>query len=130
MRYKVCVHANATNSTNEKWTQIIPAVSACSDGVVVDTTPPSPSTVWIGWKEHNQYQVRHMSDQRDLIDAEELLKITITKSLLKTPIKDTHTTHTHPHTHTTHARSPTKQKYIFKHWIVHLWLKESRLQMY
>ena len=60
-RYKVCVHANAINITHEEWTQIIPAISACSDGVVVDTTPPSPGTVWIGWKEHSNYQVPHMS---------------------------------------------------------------------
>ena len=56
-RYKVCIHANVTNSTYEKWTQIISEVSACSDGIVVDITPPSPGRVWIGWHDHIHYQV-------------------------------------------------------------------------
>ncbi|XP_072034094.1 uncharacterized protein [Amphiura filiformis] len=56
-RYRVCLHANATNITHDEWTEIIPKVSACSDGVIVDITPPVAGQVWIGWREHSQYQI-------------------------------------------------------------------------
>ncbi len=56
-RYKVCIHANSTNKTHETWTETIDGVSACSDGIVVDITPPVVGQVWIGWHEHLQFQV-------------------------------------------------------------------------
>ena len=56
-RYRVCLHVNATNINHEEWTQELPEISACSDGVVVDITPPLSGQVWIGWQEHTQYQV-------------------------------------------------------------------------
>ena len=57
-RYKVCIHTNSTNITHETWwTETIEGVSACSDGIVVDITPPVVGQVWIGWHEHLQFQV-------------------------------------------------------------------------
>ncbi|XP_053401094.1 uncharacterized protein LOC123523194 isoform X2 [Mercenaria mercenaria] len=55
-RYVVCVHANATNLRHELWTQELPEINACSDGVTVDLTPPSTGDVWIGNHKHILYQ--------------------------------------------------------------------------
>ena len=59
-RYHVCIHANSTTQTFEKWEGILPEVSSCSDGVVIDITPPNPGQVWIGWDTHIQYQVQKL----------------------------------------------------------------------
>ncbi|XP_033637440.1 uncharacterized protein LOC117298344 isoform X1 [Asterias rubens] len=54
--YRICIHADEVTIEHEKWTETLPSVSSCSDGVVVDTTPPTPGSVWIGWGNHNKYQ--------------------------------------------------------------------------
>ncbi|KAK3101031.1 hypothetical protein FSP39_000383, partial [Pinctada imbricata] len=46
-RYIVCLHGNRTEIPHEKWTQILPDLNTCSDGVVVDLTPPVAGDVWI-----------------------------------------------------------------------------------
>ena len=56
-RYRICIHADEVTIEHEKWTETLPSVSSCSDGVVVDTTPPTPGSVWIGWSNKNKYQV-------------------------------------------------------------------------
>ncbi|XP_061176007.1 uncharacterized protein LOC133184958 [Saccostrea echinata] len=54
-RYIVCIHTEYTEIQHEKWTQVLPEINECSDGVVVDLTPPSVGNVWIG-KQGQQYQ--------------------------------------------------------------------------
>ncbi|XP_072048763.1 uncharacterized protein [Amphiura filiformis] len=56
-RYIVCIHGDATTIKHEKWTENVDTISACSDGVVVDTTPPIAGNVWIGWNNDNIYQI-------------------------------------------------------------------------
>ncbi|XP_022102003.1 uncharacterized protein LOC110985345 [Acanthaster planci] len=56
MRYRICIHADEVTLEHELWKEELPAVSSCSDGVVVDTTPPTPGPVWIGWSQHRTYQ--------------------------------------------------------------------------
>ncbi|XP_038050780.1 uncharacterized protein LOC119723938 isoform X2 [Patiria miniata] len=56
MRYRICIHADAVTLEHELWNEPLPAVSSCSDGVVIDTTPPTPGSVWIGWNQHQTYQ--------------------------------------------------------------------------
>ncbi|XP_071082513.1 uncharacterized protein [Haliotis cracherodii] len=46
--YYVCVHADARTVENEKWTEDLPEVNSCSDGVTVDVTPPSGGRVFLG----------------------------------------------------------------------------------
>ncbi|XP_071784665.1 uncharacterized protein [Asterias amurensis] len=55
-RYRICIHADEVTLEHEKWSEALPSVSSCSDGVVIDTTPPTPGSVWIGWSSHNNYQ--------------------------------------------------------------------------
>ncbi|XP_062606252.1 uncharacterized protein LOC134268062, partial [Saccostrea cucullata] len=55
-RYIVCIHTEYTEIKHEKWTQVLPEVNECSDGIVVDLTPPSTGKVWIG-KQGQQYQI-------------------------------------------------------------------------
>ncbi|XP_022103295.1 uncharacterized protein LOC110986023 [Acanthaster planci] len=55
-RYRICIHADEVTLKHELWEELLPAVSSCSDGVVVDTTPPTPGSVWIGWSQHQIYQ--------------------------------------------------------------------------
>ncbi|XP_060084880.1 uncharacterized protein LOC132564227 [Ylistrum balloti] len=55
-RYIVCLHAGSTVIQQETWTQTLEAVSMCSDGVVVDLTPPIPGNVWIGHVPGSLYQ--------------------------------------------------------------------------
>ena len=57
-RYRICIHADQKTIKHEVWTETLPPVSSCSDGVVVDTTPPTPGSVWIGWNQHQVYQVK------------------------------------------------------------------------
>ncbi|XP_071084119.1 uncharacterized protein [Haliotis cracherodii] len=47
-RFYVCIHADEKNAPFEKWTSQLTEVNACSDGITVDLTPPSPGTVHIG----------------------------------------------------------------------------------
>ena len=56
-RYVVCIHANATVNVFEKWTQELPEISVCSNGITVDLTPPTPNDVWIGNQYGQKYQV-------------------------------------------------------------------------
>ncbi|KAK3581570.1 hypothetical protein CHS0354_031918 [Potamilus streckersoni] len=55
-RYVICIHANKTAITKERWIQYLEAVSACSDGVTVDIAPPTPGKVWIGTEDTQMYQ--------------------------------------------------------------------------
>ncbi|XP_035661568.1 uncharacterized protein LOC118405866 [Branchiostoma floridae] len=55
-RYHICVHANKTLQVFEKWSMELPAVSACSDGITVDHTPPTPGKVWIENSDDKSYQ--------------------------------------------------------------------------
>ncbi|XP_022107048.1 uncharacterized protein LOC110988105 [Acanthaster planci] len=55
-RYRICIHADEVTVQHELWNEPLPAVSSCSDGVVVDTTPPTPGSVWIGWNQHQTSQ--------------------------------------------------------------------------
>ncbi|XP_038071216.1 uncharacterized protein LOC119740085 [Patiria miniata] len=54
--YRICIHANRVVLQHETWNQTLPSVSSCSDGVVVDTTPPTPGSVWIGGGQHQAFQ--------------------------------------------------------------------------
>ncbi|KAL5006990.1 hypothetical protein ScPMuIL_015796 [Solemya velum] len=55
-RYMICVHADETSLEYEKWTEVLPEISSCSDGVVIDLTDPTPGTVWIGVEKNFQFQ--------------------------------------------------------------------------
>ena len=55
-RYIVCIHTQYTEIHFEKWTQVLPEINTCSDGIRVDLTPPSPGNIWIG-KPGQRYQV-------------------------------------------------------------------------
>ncbi|XP_066263995.1 uncharacterized protein [Branchiostoma lanceolatum] len=55
-RYHICIHANRTTLVFETFSQELPAVSACSDGITVDHTPPSPGKVWIENSDGKSYQ--------------------------------------------------------------------------
>jgi hypothetical protein len=57
-QYIVCVHAPEVIMAYEKWSETLPEVSTCSDGVTVDLTAPSPGKVWIGRDIGTSYQVR------------------------------------------------------------------------
>lgn len=55
-RYIVCIHTEYTEIQHEKWTQVLPEINTCSDGIVVDLTPPTAGNVWIGTR-GQRYQV-------------------------------------------------------------------------
>ncbi|KAK3101903.1 hypothetical protein FSP39_007221, partial [Pinctada imbricata] len=55
-RYLVCLHGDRTEIQHEKWLQILPDLNTCSDGVVVDLTPPTAGDVWITNIPGTQYQ--------------------------------------------------------------------------
>ncbi|XP_021356985.1 uncharacterized protein LOC110452658 [Mizuhopecten yessoensis] len=55
-RYIVCLHADITVIQQETWVQTLEAVSVCSDGVVVDLSPPTPGNVWIGHTPGSMFQ--------------------------------------------------------------------------
>ncbi|XP_067663316.1 uncharacterized protein [Haliotis asinina] len=44
-RFYVCIHADGKDIRFEKWTSRLTEVNACSDGITVDLTPPTPGTV-------------------------------------------------------------------------------------
>jgi hypothetical protein len=56
----VCVHANPREIQNEKWIRILPEVNACSDGIIVDLTPPTTGNIWIGNVPTITHQVRYI----------------------------------------------------------------------
>jgi hypothetical protein len=56
-RYTVCVHADYTTMLHETWTEELQEISACSDGIVIDLTPPTAGIVWIGSNRGTLYQV-------------------------------------------------------------------------
>ncbi|XP_069133969.1 uncharacterized protein [Argopecten irradians] len=74
-RYIVCLHADSTIIQQEKGYVPLPDVSECSDGVVVDLTPPTAGNVWIGHVPGKVYQTS-LSDiyvnWETFVDVEEL----------------------------------------------------------
>ena len=56
-RYRICIHTNETTKHYEKWSETLPEVSECSDGVIVDTLSPTTGTVWVGSTKAVTYQV-------------------------------------------------------------------------
>ena len=56
-RYMVCIHSEHTEIVYEKWTQVLPEINECSDGIVVDLTPPTAGKIWIGNRQGLEYQV-------------------------------------------------------------------------
>ncbi|XP_077866322.1 uncharacterized protein LOC144354078 [Saccoglossus kowalevskii] len=48
-RYHICIHANETLKDYEKVNHLLPDMSSCSNGIVVDRTPPKEGNVWFGW---------------------------------------------------------------------------------
>ena len=57
-RYYICILANATDLEFEKFTQHVEQNSECSNGIVVDTTPPTAGQVWVGGhQKHWHFQV-------------------------------------------------------------------------
>jgi len=57
-RYYICILANATDLKFEKFSQHLEHRTDCSNGIVVDSTPPFPGRVWIGsHSNHWSYQV-------------------------------------------------------------------------
>ena len=56
-RYTVCVHADRTYITHETWIEELLETNACSDGIVVDLTPPVSGRLWIGHNPSTLYQV-------------------------------------------------------------------------
>lgn len=56
-RYIICIHADNVTYDYEKWTEFLDEMNACSDGVVVDLTPPKEGKVWIGNNRGIKYQV-------------------------------------------------------------------------
>ncbi|XP_078321865.1 uncharacterized protein LOC111103999 isoform X3 [Crassostrea virginica] len=55
-RYIVCIHTQYTEIHFEKWTQVLPEINTCSDGIRVDLSAPSPGNIWIG-KPGQRYQI-------------------------------------------------------------------------
>lgn len=55
--YYVCIHAIAEDVVFEKWTERLPDVTACSDGVTVDLTPPTGGEVFVDGLLHGMYKV-------------------------------------------------------------------------
>ena len=47
-RYRICIHTNETTKHYEKWSETLPEIFECSDGVIVDTLPPAKGAVWVG----------------------------------------------------------------------------------
>ncbi|XP_061177042.1 uncharacterized protein LOC133185758 [Saccostrea echinata] len=55
-RYIVCIHTDHTEIHHEQSSRVLLEINACSDGVVVDLTPPSMGDVWIG-RRGQRYQI-------------------------------------------------------------------------
>ena len=59
-RYYVCVLANATEVLIGNTTEHLNRHSQCSNGIVVDKTPPIAGQAWIGSRQkHWRFQVGH-----------------------------------------------------------------------
>lgn len=58
--YTICIHADEENVTNELWTNLLPELSVCTDGVVVDLTNPTVADVWLGNVKNTKYQVKQI----------------------------------------------------------------------
>ncbi|KAK2161993.1 hypothetical protein NP493_1549g00025 [Ridgeia piscesae] len=59
-RYYICILANVNDLEFEKFTQHLEQNSECSNGIVVDTTPPTAGQVWVGSHlKHWRYQIDH-----------------------------------------------------------------------
>jgi hypothetical protein len=56
-RYTVCVHADRKLIERETWIEELAAINACSDGIIVDLTPPTKGRLWIGTNPGISYQV-------------------------------------------------------------------------
>lgn len=56
-RYTVCVYAPFKKVQHTTWVEDLDEVRACSDGIVVDFTPPSEGRLWIGDNPDVRYQV-------------------------------------------------------------------------
>ncbi|XP_067682774.1 uncharacterized protein [Haliotis asinina] len=73
-RFYICLHADVTDTQYEKWNKTLPEVNACSDGVTVDLTPPSPGTITIGHLQGGIFQVSRSEvivSWADFMDIEE-----------------------------------------------------------
>nr|XP_034314147.1 uncharacterized protein LOC105348718 isoform X1 [Crassostrea gigas] len=55
-KYTICIHTEYTEIKFEEWTQVLPELNTCTDGVVVDLTSPTPGKVWISNVEGIGYQ--------------------------------------------------------------------------
>ena len=68
-RYYMCILAHATDLEFEKFIQSLEQNSECSNGIVVDATPPTAGQVWVGSHlKHWRYQVfRPISDYMFLL---------------------------------------------------------------
>ncbi|XP_076085327.1 uncharacterized protein LOC143056126 [Mytilus galloprovincialis] len=55
-RYTVCVHADATKIQHETWIEDLSEINECSDGIIVDLTPPEAGRLWIGTNLGQIYQ--------------------------------------------------------------------------
>jgi len=55
--YYVCIHAIAETKHYEKWTEKLPDIRGCSDGVTVDLTSPEGGEVWVDGLLGEVYQV-------------------------------------------------------------------------
>ncbi|XP_041351011.1 uncharacterized protein LOC121369994 [Gigantopelta aegis] len=54
--YYICIYAKEKVLKHEKWTELLPEVKECSDGVVLDLTKPLGGRVWVNGLTHKQYQ--------------------------------------------------------------------------
>ena len=60
-RYHICILANATDILVGNVTEHLQQTSGCSNGIVVDRTPPIAGQVWVGSvQNHWSFQVREM----------------------------------------------------------------------
>ena len=55
--YYICVHAAAESLVHEKWTEDLPEVADCSDGVTVDLSQPVAGNVYVDGLRNTYYQV-------------------------------------------------------------------------
>ena len=75
--YYVCIHAKAEDVTFEKWTERLPDVTGCSDGVTVDLTPPVGGVVSVDGLLRGMYQVfvfiiKHLYHIRSVLSVDDL----------------------------------------------------------
>lgn len=56
-RFYICIHAYEIDRQFEKWNKTLHDVNACSDGITVDLTPPTPGTINIEGLQGGTFQV-------------------------------------------------------------------------